>query len=530
MNHSSRPHSKPRKLARASDFSSMLRTFAPLLVTAGLITSAWGAARAQDTIMSRPPAVTELPESSTHDLDLPQIGNPADTALSPAEEARLGARVVSQLYAYEYLLEDAQITDYLTATGWKLAAASGTRPPKLEFFMVKDPRINAFALPGGFMGFNAGLLTASSTESELAGVMAHELAHVTQRHIARSAAESGGVASIATWLAVLAAIIAGSANPDIVLAALAAGQGLAYQRQVSFTRAHELEADRIGIRTLSEAGFNPEGMAAFFQKLEQQSRLYGNGIPEILRTHPVNTTRVSEARARAASMPKNDAPDSIEYGLMKARTQVFASRQPSDAVDAYAALISAGHDTAPYRYGLAFAQHELGQNDKAMATLKPVIDKYPRQPNVGLLQAAILSDGTDPSKGLAAYQSTLQANPRFAPAILEYSEALIHAGKPEQAREILVSHEQAFGTRLDTYRLLAQAAREVDNNAEASYQMANYLYLRGDAGGALSQLDAGLRLASLSPQDRARLSARRAEVREALPRNYDPEERVRRRR
>src|SRR5690606_26668664 len=147
----------------------------------------------------------------------------ADTALSPAEEARIGARVVAQLYAYEYLLEDAQITDFLTAMGWRLAAASGARPAKLEFFMVRDPRINAFALPGGFMGFNAGLVTASDSESELAGVMAHELAHVTQRHIARSAAESGGIATIATWAAVLAAIIAGSANPDIVLAALAAG-------------------------------------------------------------------------------------------------------------------------------------------------------------------------------------------------------------------------------------------------------------------------------------------------------------------
>ena len=508
----------------------MLRTFAPLLITAGLVTSAWSSARAQESVMTRPPVVDEMPETAQRDLDLPQIGNPADTALSPAEEFRLGARVVSELYAYEYILEDAQLTDYLTATGWKLAAASGTRPPKLEFFMVKDPRINAFALPGGFMGFNAGLVTASSSESEMAGVMAHELAHVTQRHIARSAAESGGVTTIATWLAVLAAVIAGSANPDIVLAALAAGQGLAYQRQVSFTRAHELEADRIGIHTLSQAGFNPEGMATFFQKLEQQSRLYGNGIPEILRTHPVNTTRVSEARARAASMPPNNAADSIEYSLMKARTQVFASRQPSDAVDAYSALIAAGHDNPGFRYGLAFAQHELGQEDTAMATLKPVLDKYPRQPNLGLLQAAILGGGKDPAKGLAAYERTLQANPRFAPAILEYAEALIHAGEPNQAREILLTHEQAFGTRLDTYRLLSQSARDVGNNAEASYQMATYLYLRGDAGGALSQLDAGLRIASLSEQDRARLSARRAEVREALPRNYDPDARMRRRR
>lgn len=507
----------------------MLRALVPLLTCAGLITGAWSAAQAQSSMMRTDEP--EFPTGAVRDLDLPQLGEPADKTLSPAEESRLGARVVAQLYAYEYLLEDPEITDYLTAMGWRLAAASGTRPAHLEFFMVKDPRINAFALPGGYMGFNAGLVTASSNESELAGVMGHELAHVTQRHIARSAAEQSGVSTIATWAMVLAAIIAGSANPDIVMAALAAGQGLTYQRQVAFTRAHELEADRIGIQTLANAGYDAAGMATFFQKLEQQARLYGNGMPEILRTHPVNTTRVSEARARIESLPRNHVADSMEYGLMKARTQVFASNQPSDAVQAYTTLIQGGNDTPATRYGLAFAQHELGQNRAALETLRPVIEMHPKQPNVALLHAAIVTGGGDTEQGLALYEKTLRANPRFAPAILEYAEALIQTGRAEEARRVLLSHEQALGTRLDTYRLLSQAAREMRNNAEASYQMANYLFLRGDAGGALSQLDAGLRLASLSEKDRARLSARRAEVREALPRNWDPEmERDRQRR
>lgn len=499
------------------------RSLPVLIFSAALLSGTWAAARAQGQQAALPSPAEEFPSGAPRDLNLPQIGDPADTALSPAEESRLGARVVSELYTHEYILEDAQLTEYLTSMGWRLAAASGAKPVHLEFFMVKDSRINAFALPGGYMGFNAGLLTASSTESELAGVMGHELAHVTQRHIARSAAEGGGIATIATWAAVLAAIIAGSADPDIVLAALAAGQSVSYQRQVNFTRAHEIEADRIGIQTLAEAGYNPEGMAGFFQKLEQISRLYGSGTPEFLRTHPVNTTRISEARARAAAMPKREVGDSLEYQLMKARTQVFAADQPSDAVDAFSAVIASGADTPGQRYGLSFALHQLGQNQRALESLQPTLDKYPRQPNLNLLLAAIQVGSGDTARGLATYQKTLAAHPRLAPAILEYAEALVVAGQPELARKILLSHEQAFGLRLDTYRLLAQAARDMDNDAEASYQMATYLYLRGDAGGALSQLDAGLRLASLSSQDRARLSARRAEVREALPRNYDPE-------
>ncbi|MGQ0529786.1 MAG: M48 family metalloprotease [Panacagrimonas sp.] len=501
----------------------MLRTCTIFLLALSLLGGAWAAARAQDVrFPSKPSAAPALSTSSTQDIDLPQMGEPADTALSPSQELQLGARVVAQLYAYEYLLEDAQLTEYLTAMGWRLAAASGAKPDHLEFFVVKDPRINAFALPGGYMGFNAGLITASGEESELAGVMAHELAHVTQRHIARSQAESGGLASIATWAAVLAAIIAGSADPEVILAALSLGQGVAYQRQVNFTRANELEADRIGIQTLAEAGYKAEGMAGFFQKLEQNSRLYGSGTPEFLRTHPVNTTRIAEARSRAALLPQSTAPDSIEYAFMKARTQVFASRQPSDAVDAFAARLSAGLDTPGHRYGLAFALHQLGQNARALETIKPVLEKYPRQPNLALLEAAIHIGAGDTPRGLESYQRTLALHPRLAPVILEYAEVLIAAGQPAKAREILLSHEQALGVRLDTYRLLSQAARDVDNDAEASYQMANYLFLRGDAGGALSQLDAGLRLAKLSTQERARLSARRAEVREALPRNYDP--------
>lgn len=494
---------------------------AVVALTSICLVGAFAAGSATAATDITPPA--EFPTGAPPVVDLPQIGEPADTSMSPAQEAKLGAQVVAEMYHYEFILEDYELSDYMTTIGWRLAAASGAAPQNLEFFVVKDPRINAFALPGGHIGFNAGLLLAADNESEVAGVMSHELAHVTQRHIARAQAESGGIGTIATWAAVLAAIIAGSADPDVVLAALSIGQASQYQRQVAYTRAHELEADRIGISTMSNAGFDPNAMASFFQKLEQQSRLYGSNVPEILLTHPVNTTRVAEARARAANMPKREVADSIEFGLMKARTQVYAANQPSDAVEAFSSLLAAGKDTAANRYGLAFALHQLSQDDRAQAVLQPAVDKNPRQPNLNLLMASIQAEGKDPDKGLAIYQRMLSLYPRFSPAILEYAEALINAGQPELARQVLISHEQQLGTRLDTYRLLSQAARDMKNDAEASYQMANYLYLRGDPGGALWQLDAGLRIASLSPQDRARLAARRAEVRESLPRNYELE-------
>jgi predicted Zn-dependent protease len=493
-------------------------------------------------------------------LDLPQIGDPADNSLSPADEKRLGGEVMAELYGHNYMLEDPEISEYLSALGWKLAASSQSRPPSLLFFMMNDDRINAFALPGGFIGVNAGLLLAASNESEVAGVLGHELAHVTQRHIARTQ-EDTEVASMATWLAVIATIIAGSADPDLVIGALSLGQSLNYQRQVNYTRAHELEADRIGIQTMARAGFDPFAMASFFQKLEQQSRLYGSGVPEFLRTHPLNTTRVSEARARAASLassvtpsfdpysgsvvaqglpsipngaPVNTAPpphapptradrarSALDFAVIQARTRVLSADRPSEALEYFSREL-ASHESTPARYGAALAMAELGQSAEAFAMLKPALEQNPRQANLNLLQGRLQLLAGTRDLALATLANTLAMYPEYAPAILAYADAQMAAGKPDDARQVLISHEQALGVQVETYNLLSQAARASGNMAEASYQMANFMFVRGDAGGALAQLDAGLRLSSLSKQDRSRLLARRQEVRATLPRNWRP--------
>lgn len=481
-----------------------------LLFSASLTLAAAQQTKAPEEVLAPPRAV----------IDLPQMGEPADLEMSPAQERTLGAKVVAELYANNYILEDPELQEYISAIGWKLAAASQTKPPQLAFFPIADDRINAFALPGGFIGVNAGILLAAASESEVAGVMGHELAHVTQRHIARSQ-EGEQAASIATWAAVLAAILAGSGNPDVIIGALSLGQSIAYQRQVNYTRAHELEADRIGIQTMASAGFNPQGMSSFFIRLEQQARLYGNGLPEILRTHPLNTTRVAEAQARAAALPKSGYKDSADFAIMQARTRVLAADNSSEAVDAFAAQI-ASQPTPAVRYGYAYALSLRGEYAEAETALKPALEQLPRQVNLNLLKGRLELALHRQDQGLATLERMLRLYPRYAPAIFDYADALITAGKPDDARQVLISHEQALGTRLETYNLLAQAARDMGNAAEASYQMANFLFLRGDAGGALSSLDAGLRIASLSEQDRARLAAKRQEVRESLPKGWRP--------
>ncbi len=472
---------------------SRLPTFLlPVLALAGALSAA-----------AEPPAV-----------DLPRIGEPADMALSPAEEKKIGARVTAQLYAHDYILEDPEVSEYVAALTWRLVAAAEAEPPKLTVFVIRDPRINAFALPGGYMGVNAGLLTSVRNESELAGVMAHELAHVTQRHIARTI-EGTQSSNLATWAAVLAAIIAASANPEVIIAALSLGQATTYQREVNFTRAHELEADRIGIRTMSRAHFDADAVATFFVRLEQQSRLYGNQVPEFLRTHPVNTTRISEARMRAASMPKTRVVDPLEFALMQARARVLSSQRVSEAADYFKGQLKARPDSVADRYGLALCQLRLGEYANAAASLKQPLEAHPRQPNLAMLQGRIQLAQGDNAAALATLSRNLEHFPRYAPSILEYADTLIASGKPDDARQVLLSHEQALGARMDTHRLLAFAARDAGHMIEAQYQMANYLFQRGDGPGAVAQLDAALRLSSLSSQERSKLRARRAEIAEA---------------
>jgi predicted Zn-dependent protease len=449
-------------------------------------------------------------------VDLPQLGEPADAAMSPAQEVEIGSRVIAEFYHYDAVVEDPEVSDYVNTIGWKLAAnsASGGKPPHFVFFVVADPRINAFALPGGFVGINAGLIVATRNESELAGVLGHEQAHVTQRHIAR-AQQEGEVANIATWAAVLAAIIAGSANPDLIIAALSLGQAASYQRAVNYTRAHELEADRIGIRTMATAGYDPDGMATFFSRLEQQSRLYGNRVPEILQTHPVNTTRVSEAKARAQTYSNRDHKDSLDYQLMQARVRVVAS-EPREAVDYFGGELKNGHITLANRYGLALAMTQQGRYPEAMQTLEPALDAYPRQVNLNMLQAKLLIGQGRTDQALALYSKMAGVYPRYAPVLLDYASALIGAGRAADARQLLLSHDTSFGS-METNRLLAQAAHELGNTAEEAFQTANYRYERGDLIGAREQLDAALRLSTLSGQDRARLRARRDEIWQATP-------------
>lgn len=460
--------------------------------------------------------------------DLPDIGEPADKSMSPADERRLGGEVVAQLYRYQIIDEDPVLKDYLIKVSQRLLAFSNAPDTAIRVFTIADRRINAFALPGGYIGINRGLLMAAESESEMAGVMAHEIAHVTQRHIARTQ-EATSAASLATWAAAVLAVILGGGSSDVVMGALAAGGAINAQRQINYTRSHELEADRLGIQTLSAAGYNPYGVVDFFSTLEQQSRLYGTGIPEILRTHPLNTRRIAEARSRAANMPPVENENNAEFELMRARARVLSQSRPSESLEYFGQLVRTGNARPASHYGLALALVRAGQPVQALEALQPLIDENPRNLNVLLALADAQRAARQTREAAATYRRAATLYPRSGAATLEYASWLIDQGEPIEARRLLLRHDQALEQHVQGLRLLADAATMAGDQPEAAYQMANYHYARGDAGTALSHLDAGLRIENLNDREEARLTARRNEVRASLPRNWTPDyERTRR--
>ncbi len=460
-------------------------------------------------------AITLGSSHAATEIDVPYIGEPADRSLSPLEEQRLGSEVMRQLLTHQYVLEDSQVEDYIVELGQALLKHTNDQQIGFKFFAVSDAAINAFAMPGGYIGINAGLLMASDSESELAGVMAHEIAHVTQRHIARSMDDTRGW-DIASTALLLAALIAGAHDPELAQAALGIGMSAAIQKQINFTRANELEADRLGIKTLSAAGFDPQGMASFFHRLSQKSQLYGEGVPEILRTHPVNTTRISEAQARAASLPSDGHDSSLQYALMKARARVLMTELSSDAVRYFQATKDADPSPAN-RYGLALALRRARAFEQSEALLQALLKERPDEVTYKIAMGELELYRGDYPAAINQLRAARKAHQKNRTVLLLLTDALIRNAQPQQARQLILETDLINRGDSEAFRLLSLAAREMDQPAEAHFQMSAYSHSRGDYVDAIRQLQNGLRVRELDEHDRKRLQGRLNEYLAQLP-------------
>lgn len=451
--------------------------------------------------------------------ELPDMGNPADAVLSQGEEYRVGVMIVRGLRDQGRLVDDPETSEYLQALGSRLAAQVPEGGDRFRFFFVRDPSINAFALPGGFIGVNHGLVLAAANESELASVLAHEMAHVTQRHIARSI-RAEGRQSLASAAAILAAILIGAATgtPDAAQAGIAIAQGTALQQRINFTRANEYEADRVGIGYLAAAGFDVNAMPDFFETLGRHAGLGGQQVPEFFQTHPVTANRIAESRNRAAQVRRPPQPESETFPLARERLRVIAAAEDADVEPYYAARRKRGGGDPELgdRYGEALVRLRAGDGAAAAAILQPLVAGHEGLTllHATLGQALLAAGRTDAA--LASFRHALALFPRNVPLSVRYAEALMSAGRAREAHELLLDLFNNVPPTPEQIRLTALAASSAGDTGDAYYYMSEYHIANGDLPLATSQLELALAAPNLTSVQRERFRARLSEIREVL--------------
>lgn len=456
--------------------------------------------------------------SPAAEINLPDIGSPADALLSKNEEARIGRAIMTQIRQSGQVVEDPLVTEYVNEIGHRIAAqANSDGVYEFSFFVIEDPAINAFALPGGFIGVHTGLLEATRNEDELAGVLAHEVSHVTQRHIARSihANSRQSIVSMAIMLGAMLAAAAG-ANGDAVGGAMAVAQGTAAQQQINFTRANEYEADRVGIAALANAGFDPQGMASFFEVISRgENTSMDLRVPEFLRTHPVSSARIAEARNRARGYSPVLTSDTVNYGVARARIIVESKANSADAVRYF--------EREPYeyqsdveRYGRAVAYLRDGRNAEATRIFEELADKRPEviAYHIGLADAQLAMEAIDSS--VNTFERARELFPRNVPLVIHYAEALLKLGQAEKAHMILLDLLNNVPPTPEQVRLIARAAIDAGDIAEAHYYMAEYRFMIGDLVGGVNFLRQALQVPELEEIQRIRFEARIDFIREFM--------------
>jgi predicted Zn-dependent protease len=430
-----------------------------------------------------------LPPRAQAQNTLPDLGGAGDTVLSPQTERRIGESIMRDIRRDPSYIDDPEVAEYLGGVGARLTQETAGARHDFEFFALRDPAINAFALPGGFVGVHSGLLVATDTESELASVLGHEIAHVTQRHIARMISQQQQM-QIPVLAAIAAAILLGRTRPDLAAGATAAVQAGAVSSQLAFSRDYEREADRVGLQALAGAGFDPSAMAAFFDKMQRAARINDDGtMPGYLRTHPMTGDRIADAQNRAASLPYKQHLDTPEFQLVRAKLRADVG----DARDAMTHFESALRDgryasEAAARYGLANAELRARRAREADAEVARLRKGGAAGPMIETL-AARVKQALGDNEGAAALLAQARARyPYSRPILYAHVAALLDAARNQDAAAQLVEAVRNYphDPRLLTLQSKAYAAlgkRLLQHQAQAEVYA-----LQGSLPAAIEQL------------------------------------------
>ncbi len=438
---------------------------------------------------------------------LPDLGDASSATLSDAQERTIGNRIMRDVRIDPAYLDDPEVADYVTSVGARLLSVAEGGRKDIDFFVVQDDTINAFALVGGHIGVHSALIVLTQNESELAGVMAHEIAHILQKHQARmihGASRTQWTSLAALALAILASRGGGSQSGQITEAAVATAGALQIQNQIDYTRDHEREADRVGLTLLDRAGFDTRGMATFFERLLRSNRLNElKGAPSYLRTHPLTTERIADIQGRIEDTPAKMVPDSFEYRLARAKLRA-ATGSGTEAVTVARTILEDKGILRPREdvYGLALAQRrardlngawktlETLRNPQSDARAMPTFGMAPQShPAFEVLAGQLMAEMGRHDEAVAIYQKALRNNPSYRSLNYAYLDELLQTGKVKEASAELETRLRTVQDDPRLYELQARAY-EASGRRIAQHRAQGEAYFRkGNLAAAVDQLE-----------------------------------------
>ncbi|XOV84494.1 MAG: M48 family metalloprotease [bacterium] len=447
---------------------------------------------------------------------LPNLGDSSSSLISPQLEKQIGESFLKQINAALNTVDDPLIKYYVSGQLTNLAQHSELRDAIMSVVIIDNPELNAFAAPGGVVGVNLGLLLSAQDVHEYASVMAHELAHLSQRHFARRVEEQRAQ-TLPTLASLIAALVIGAAGGgDAAIAAISTAQAASAANQLRYSRDREQEADRIGFNTLVRAGHDPAAMSRMFERMQQAYR-FTRKPPEFLLTHPLSETRITDARNQAMSIERKEYSDSLDYQLMRTRAVVHFQNNHAQGITEYRSRLRDNPNDAAANYGLALSLSRNGEHDEALLRVEELLNVNPQSILYNSAYAELLIEAERTEQAKALLEQQLVLNPDNAPLSMLYAKALNQVGQHEKAEAVLERQSQVRPNDVDVWYELAETAGLAGNITGVHLARADFFYLHGAYHRSIQHLEYAQRLIRRdNPQMQAKLSQRIQDLRTAI--------------
>ena len=447
------------------------------------------------------------------EIDLPELGDRVSGAVSSDEEKAIGEMFLQQVYSNAPLISDPIIFEYTEHLIYRLSEYSQVKDRYFKILLIDDDSLNAFAAPGGIIGVNGGLFLYSDNEGQFSSVLAHELAHLSQRHFARNVLKSKD-SNLASALVMVSSIAIAliSNNPN----AMAVGPAILQSQSLRYSRLFEKEADRVGFANLVKAGYHPESMGEMFENMNEIRRLSGDLPPEFLLTHPLSSSRISDAFNAAENLPtEGTKKNSLEFSLIKARLEIYYENISQNSLRKFRERVNQD-PTESNLYGLALAHQKNNNYEKSLELINKLISSYPKNLVLNNTKVDFLFESGKYEDALVHVNKFLEISPRNYPLSISKSKILLSMERYFESEEIIRDQLLRKNNNPELWLLLSEIQRNSKNIIGYHQSRAEYFLLLGQNERALNQLEFALKLTQNNFQVSERIMTKMIEIKKEI--------------